>query len=135
MRVNTRIKQSVKRELDHMSRLNGPAGVKVGLPKGSNDYPITGESVINVGFWQEFGTRRMAPHPWMRPTIRENRARYAKLLKQGLKALQQKKASSDRILGRLGSTAKNHLVAKIDKLPLVDTGHLKQSQAWEIVKQ
>lgn len=135
VRTKTKIKSEVKRELDHMSKLKGKAGVAVGLPKGSNNYPKTGESVINVGFWLEFGTRRMRPIPWMRPTIRENRGAYAKLIRQGLLALQQKKASAVTLLDRLGTLAKNHLVAKIDRIPIVDTGHLKQSQTWRVINK
>ena len=133
VRVKSRISSNVQRTLDHMSKLKGRAGVKVGLPKGSNRYPKSGESVINVGFWLEFGTKRMAPHSWMRPTMRENAGKYARMMKQGAKALQQKRVNLHTILSRLGSTAVNDLVAKINQIPIVDTGHLKQSQSWQIL--
>lgn len=116
-----------------MSKLKGPHGVKVGLPQGSNDYPITGESVINVGFWHEFGTKFLPERSWMRSAIRMNLAKYKKAIKKGLRDIQQGRLTSDRFLGRLGLVARDDMRARIDALPLVDTGHLKGAQTWEVL--
>lgn len=133
-RVRSKIKRKVKRELKHMSKLKGDHGVKVGLPLGSNDYPDTGESVINVGFWHEFGTTMGLPErAWMRNAIRDNRKAYKTLIRKGLLAIQQAKATTKEVLGKLGLLGKNHLQASINSIPLVDTGHLKDSQTWEVL--
>ena len=117
-----------------MTKLKGDHGVKVGLPFGSDDYPDTGESVINVGFWHEFGTTRGLPESaWMRTAIRDHRKAYKTLIRQGLLAIQQGKATTKKVLDRLGLTAKSHLQASINSIPLVKTGHLKQSQTWEVL--
>lgn len=133
-RVRTRISRKVRREIKHMTKLKGEHGVKVGLPVGSNDYPATGESVINVGFWHEFGTRFLPERSWMRSSVRINREKYRKFNRKALLALQQMKTTSDQILGRLGLMARDDMVTQINSLPLVDTGHLKQSQTWEVLK-
>ncbi|MEE9382849.1 MAG: hypothetical protein V3V08_05485 [Nannocystaceae bacterium] len=117
-----------------MTKLKGDHGVKVGLPQGSNDYPATGESVINVGFWHEFGTKFLPERSWMRSSIRMNLAKYKKAIKRGLLDIQKKRLTSDRFLGRLGLVARDDMRAMIDALPLVDTGHLKQSLTWEVLK-
>ena len=132
-RVRHRIRRSVKRELKHMRRLRGDHGVKVGLPVGSNDYPDTGESVINVGFWHEFGTKRMPERSWMRSAIRANVKKYKKGIKKGLLEIQKGKLKPAVLLGRLGLSARDDMRAMIDALPLVDTGHLKQSVTWEVL--
>lgn len=116
-----------------MRRLRGDHGVKVGLPVGSNDYPDTGESVINVGFWHEFGTRRLPERSWMRSAIRANVKKYKTAIKKGLLEIQKGKLKPAVLLGRLGLSARDDMRAMIDALPLVDTGHLKQSTTWQVL--
>lgn len=117
-----------------MRRLSGDHGVKVGLPVGSNDYPDTGESVINVGFWHEFGTRFLPERSWMRSAIRANVKKYKAGIKKGLLEIQKGKLKPAVLLGRLGLSARDDMRGMIDALPLVDTGHLKGAQTWEVLK-
>lgn len=122
-----------------MNKLKGDHGVKVGLPLGSNDYPATGESVINVGFWHEFGTnpkngKGVNESAWMRSSIRENRDKYRKFNRLSLRRIQQGKVDKDDELGKLGLKARDDMVESINTVPLVDTGHLKQSLTWEVLK-
>lgn len=42
--------------------------VSVGLNEDAGNYP-DGESVINVGLWNEFGTRDIPQRPWLRSVV------------------------------------------------------------------
>ena len=115
------------RKIDHMSKLKGKHGVKVGLPLGTGFYPKTGVAVIDVGLWHEFGTKTLPERSFLRSAISENHDSYKKLNRANLKLVQQRNLTMDQALGRLGAEAQADVVAKIDALPLVDTGLLKQS--------
>lgn len=127
------VKRTTMRKIEHMTRKTGDHSVKVGLPKGSGSYPKTGVPVINVGLWHEFGTVRMPERSFLRSAIRENRSSYAKLNRFNLKKIQADKMSVKMALGRLGAEAQSDVVAKVNFIPLVDTGLLKQSITYKVV--
>ena len=60
--------------------MSGPDSVKVGLPKGSNDYP-DGTSVIMVGAVQEFGSpsQNVPERSFLRSTVVEKRRAYKRV--------------------------------------------------------
>jgi hypothetical protein len=132
-----------------MTKLRGAHGVKVGLPNGSNDYP-DGTSVIDVGLWNEFGTKHIPERSFLRSGIRQNLDAYRSMNKRHLRLIQFKKMKAAQALGRLGILASGHIVGRIDDVrtppnseqtiaqkgssnPLVDTGHLKQSITHEVL--
>lgn len=134
-----------------MSKLKGAHGVKVGLPKGSNDYP-DGTSVINVGLWNEFGTKHIPERSFMRSSVKENAPKYKKFNKRALLKIQEAGSTPKVELGKLGVVASGDMVEQINTIgsppnalstinkkgssnPLVDTGHLKQSITHEVISR
>lgn len=124
--------------------LKGPNKVKVGLPKGSNDYP-DGTSVIMVGAVHEFGSavRGVPERSFLRTTVSDNRKKYKAFIKKLVKAILDGKIDKEKALGLLGLSLQNDVREKITDIdtpplvsregnPLVDTGHLRQSIIFEV---
>lgn len=119
--------------------LAGPSSVKVGLPKGSNNYP-DGTSLIMVGVVHEFGSPRMGipQRSYLRSTLTGNRAKYKAVLKKlgtGIGTGKLKPVDGLKILGVM---LESDVRSKIDEIktpplknregnPLRLTGHLIQS--------
>lgn len=146
----------VQREIKHMSRLKGKHGVKVGLPKGSGEYP-SGVSVVAVGFWNEFGTKFAPERSWMRSSIRDHLKSYRSINRKSLLAIQQKTMTAARAMARLGQQARDDMIAQIESFtipgladstiaarkrrsggkessrPLEDTGQMKGSVTFEVM--
>ena len=136
--------QAIK-ELEKIAKnLKGSDSVKVGLPKGSNDYP-DGTSVIMVGAVHEFGSpsRNIPQRSFLRSTVSEKRTSYKSMFKKLSKRIVQGKMTKARALGLIGLQVQTDVRAKITNIkdpvlkhrdgnPLVDTGHLRQSIVYEV---
>lgn len=127
-----------------IKNLKGPDLVKVGLPKGSNDYP-DGTSVIMVGAVHEFGShaRNIPQRSFLRSTVQEKRRPYKKLFAKLGGAILLGKMTPEKALNLLGLQAQSDVRQKItdiqdpplkhrDGNPLIDTGHLRQSITFEV---
>lgn len=137
--------ENVIKEIERLNKaFKGPNSVKVGLPKGSNDYP-DGTSVIMVGTVHEFGSpkRSIPQRSFLRSTIQEKRRPYkrmfAKLSKQIVAGTRTLKES----LGLVGLQVQSDVQQKIRDIkspplkhrkgnPLIDTSHLQQSITFQI---
>ena len=124
--------------------------VRVGFPAvktGGVKYP-DGTSVISVGFWQEFGTKRIPQRSFLRSTMIEKRSEYRNALRRSAK----KALRGTDLIGlckRLGLAAVGDVQAKITAIktppnspsaikikgsanPLIDTGFLRSSVTYEL---
>ena len=88
MKSKTKIKKRPDKALAEIERISrefgrGPNAVKVGLPKGSNDYP-DGTSVIMVGAVHEFGSDKMniPQRSYLRSTVVEKKKDYKRLFRK-----------------------------------------------------
>lgn len=148
MKSKTKIKKRPEKALEELERIGkqfgkGPNGVKVGLPKGSNDYP-DGTSVIMVGTVHEFGSesRGIPQRSYLRSTMIEKKRDYKKLFEKLslriIRGMEVKKA-----LGIIGLQAQTDVQDKIETIsspplkyregnPLINTGHLRQSITYEV---
>jgi len=118
--------------------------VKVGLPKGSNNYP-DGTSVIMVGSVHEFGSPEngVPERSFLRSTVFENDKKYLGLTRKlGAKILKGE-ISAELGLGKLGLIVQTDVRQKIVDIkepplvhregnPLVDTGHLLETITYEV---
>jgi len=150
--MGSKFKVKVKRKPDSaITRLrkiaktfNAAGAVKVGLPKGSNDYP-DGTSVIMVGLVHEFGSpsKGIPERSFLRSTIVEERREYKELFTKLTKALLNGKMSMTKALGIVGLQVQTDVQSKITSLespalkhregnPLVDTGHLRRSITYVV---
>jgi len=148
MKSKTKIIHQPNKAIKELNRIaksmSGPDTVKVGFPKGSNDYP-DGTSVIMVGAVNEFGSpsRNVPERSFLRSTMKSKRRAYKSLFKKLAQAIVNGKLTTKQAIGKLGLQVQADVVAKITDIntptlkhregnPLVDTGHLRQSITFEV---
>lgn len=148
MKSRTKIIRSPDKALKELEKLNktliGPDLVKVGLPKGSNDYP-DGTSVIMVGAVHEFGSpsRNIPQRSFLRSTVETGRRKYKGLFRKLAKKIVDGKITKTQALGLIGLQVQTDVRQKITDIkspelksregnPLIDTGHLRQSITFEV---
>ncbi len=149
MKSKTRIKKRPDKAIEELERIGkqfgrGPNGVKVGLPKGSNDYP-DGTSVIMVGTIHEFGSDKMniPQRSYLRSTVVEKKRDYKDMFRKLSYKIIQGNTTVKKALGIIGLQVQTDVQDKITDLdspplqyregnPLVDTGHLRQSITYEV---
>lgn len=149
MKSKTKIKKRPEKALAELERISkefgrGPNSVKVGLPKGSNDYP-DGTSVIMVGTVHEFGSDKMniPQRSYLRSTVVEKKNDYKRMFRKLSFKIVRGDIDLKRALGLIGLQVQTDVVDKITDInspplkyregnPLVDTGHLRQSITYEV---
>lgn len=105
----------------------------------------TGIPVAQVAQFQEFGTRKIPPRPFMRGAIHENKDKWVDFLASQTKSFND----LDLALGRTGELVRNDIIKSIDNFteppnairtilakksshPLINTGFMKSSVTYEI---
>ena len=149
MRSRTRIIRTPEKALKELERISrtfgkGPTGVKVGLPKESNDYP-DGTSVIMVGAVHEFGSDKMniPERSFLRSTVIEKKRDYKALFRKLSFKIITGGMDTKTALGLIGLQVQTDVQDKIvdidspplkyrDGNPLFDTGHLIDSITFEV---
>lgn len=123
--------------------------INVGVPAGKSE--ADGTPVALIAAVHEFGSpqKGIPERPFLRTTIQENRDKYVQLNRRNLVAVLNGKMNVEQALGQLGEVAKGDVQAKIasggfeplkestikrkgSSKPLIDTGQLRQSIAWEL---
>ncbi len=106
-----------------------------------------GEYVASVAFWQEFGTLKVPMRPFFRNAITKNTKKWFSVLENELK----NNADCSLAFNRLGEIAKGDIMQSITSLktppnaestikqkgstnPLIDTGFLRASVSYKVVK-
>lgn len=147
-KLNVRVKnqpdKAIKRLKKIAEAMSEAGTVKVGLPKGSNNYP-DGTSVIMVGSVHEFGSpaRGVPQRSYLRSTMKEQRRAYKALFKKLAKKIAKGEITSEEAMNILGLKVQTDVREKITELkapplksrdgnPLIDTGHLRQSIIYEV---
>ena len=148
MKSKTKVIKSPRKaakELEKLAKsLKGPNSVKVGLPKGSNDYP-DGTSVIMVGTVHEFGSpsKNIPQRSFLRSTVESNKRPYKDMFKKLSIRIIKDQITKKEALGLIGLQVQTDVREKITDIkepelkhregnPLVDTGHLRQSIIFEV---
>jgi len=127
--------------------------IKVGVLSGTGEHSnnTRGQTVAEIAFWNEFGTKWAPARPFLRVTIRENRHLFKRMVKRLYKLIIKGKLSHE-MAQKIIATKAMALVQKkivslqsppnspftVDKKksssPLIDTGELKNSISWDVVK-
>lgn len=126
--------------------------IKVGIVSGTGEHPNAdkGQTLAEVGWWNEFGTRTIPERPFLRTGLNENIDKYRVILGNGLRQILLGQTDERQVLNILGMVAVSDVQAKIVSIssppnaqltvdrkgssnPLIDTGALKQHITWEIV--
>lgn len=123
--------------------------LKIGILSGTGEHPNAdgGQTIAEIAWWNEFGTRTIPERPFLRPGLRDNLPTYRTIIREALRAILGGKLSNEQGLGILGERAKRDVVNKITSLssppnaeatkeqkgsssPLIDTGALRQHINW-----
>lgn len=131
---------------------NSKPFVKVGIVSGTGEHPNAdnGQTLAEVGWWNEFGTRTIPERPFLRTGLHDNIGKYRVILADGLRRILLGETNERSVLGVLGAVAvadvQNKIVSvssppnaqmtidrKGSSSPLQHTGALKQHITWEIV--
>ena len=147
MKSKVKIKKPTKaiKELEKISkRMNSAESVKVGLPKGSNNYP-DGTSVIMVGTVHEFGSpsKGIPERSFLRSTVIEGKSKYKSMFKKVATRIEKGTLNMKQGLNLIGLQVQTDVRQKITDIkdpalknregnPLVDTGHLRQSIIFKV---
>lgn len=131
--------------------LKGNPRIVVGLPSNSMPYP-DGTSVVQVGFWNEFGTDKIPERPFLREALRQNKEEWLKLSRKLYKKAIKEGVPPENVLGILGAQMQLDVQKSLDSgawepnapayakfkaksgktKPLIVTGHLRGSIRWAI---
>jgi phage gpG-like protein len=150
VKSKTRLKKKPDNALRRLRKIaksfKEPGSVKVGLPKGSNDYP-DGTSVIMVGLVHEFGSpsKGIPERSFLRSTVAEEKRSIKRMMAKMAKQILDGKLDADKALQLLGLKVQTDVKAKITDLkepalksrdgnPLIDTGHLRQSIIFQVTE-
>ena len=147
-------------QMKRLSKLRGEASVLVGILSGAGEHPKaeSGQTLAEVAFWNEFGTSRIPPRPFLTRTVREKNY-YKSEFKSALKAYLGGKKSSIVSLNLIGLRASNdvklmitsimtppnapstqrakadksHVTASAVNNPLIDSGSLRAAINYQVV--
>ncbi len=131
--------------------------VKVGLPKEKTSGIAygDGQTVIEVGAFQEFGTKYIPRRSWLRTAVIHNKKEIDRVIKLRFHQMFDGKLTAEKGLNLIGATVRNFVVkgfsnngygtweslagstekAKNSSVALTDTGLLKQSVTWIVEKK
>lgn len=146
-------------EIRRLANLSGRSRVLVGVLSGTGEHPNAdhGQTVAEIAFWNEFGTSRIPPRPFLRRTLREQRyykTEFVKILRGALDG-----RNKFVLLGVLGARAASDVQSTITRIsdppnalstqlrkaapsqvkvsvinnPLIDTGTMRASIKYEVV--
>ena len=123
--------------------------VNVGVPAGRKEKD--GTPVAMVAAVHEFGSpsQGIPERPFLRVSIEANKPKYAKISAAGLRQILRGKSSTDAVLAVMGEAAVGDVKQRIrsgdftplkpatikrkgSSRPLIDTGQMEQSIAWEL---
>lgn len=139
--------KAFKKALQELGQLE----VRVGYQEGLT-YPDENHTpVINVALWNELGTVKSPPRPFIRQTVDNNEAKFQAEMKSAANELANG-ATAEKVLNELGVFAKGLLQKEIkdgnfvanapstikkkgSDRPLIDTGLLRQSANYVIKKK
>lgn len=146
------------REIKRLAKASGSPSVLVGVLSGSGTHPKSGGATIaEIAFWNEYGTTRTPPRPFLGRTIKEHDY-YRKEFGAALGAYLRGEASSVKLLTLVGMRAatdvkamitaimvpenaestriakanKSHVSADEVNNPLIDTGAMRASINYEV---
>lgn len=73
-----------------------------------------GVSVAQVAMWQEFGTGKIPPRPFMRVAVAENTKKWRELMASGAKAILKGTRTLDDVMNMIGTEAENDIARAIE---------------------
>ena len=147
-RVSVKVQRRGGKKLQRLLREAGKGGVK-GVAVGffSTAMYEDGTPVAAVAAWNEFGTETIPERPFFRNALAESERSVGRILQGGLDT--KKMVVDEQLAGRVGAHVQGKIQESITALkeppnapstvrakgssdPLMDTGTLRNSVAWEV---
>ena len=148
VKVTVKVQQRGGKKLQRLLReagKGGVSGVKVGF--FSTARYEDGTPVAAVAAWNEFGTKTIPERPFFRNALAESERSVGRILQAGLDT--KKMVVDEQLAGRVGAHVQGKIQDSITSLkeppnapetvrrkgssdPLLDTGTLRNSVAWEV---
>lgn len=151
-RVTKKILKDIDfRKFDELKRrlTTGKHAVNVGIPEGPKEED--GTPVAMIAAVHEYGSpdQGILERPFLRVAVQRNRLKYVKLNRINLVKMARGQLEVEQALGQLGEMAKGDVQVEIrngdftplkpatikrkgSSRPLIDTGQMVQSIAWEL---
>lgn len=146
-KVKVKIDDKKYRKIEKELLLFGKGWVLVGLFEGEK--LIEGSTIASIGFWNEFGTKRIPERSWMRSWFDANQKRIHKMFIKMTNLIKNQKIDAKTALKRLGEWAVGELKKSIIELrtpanapstirikgssnPLIDTGTMLNTITYKI---
>lgn len=145
--LDPKVFDGLRRRIEH-----GKHQVNIGFPGGQH-HEESDLNVAQIAAIHEFGapSAGIPERPFLRTAIDKNRAAYVALNRQSIVAMLKGGMTMEQALGRLGEQAKADVQKEItagtfaplkpatiarkgSSKPLIDSGQMRQSVAWEIEK-
>ena len=121
-----------------------PGEVRVGFPSGKAQ-----GDVLDIAVWNHFGTRTIPARPFLDNAMRDNRAKYRRLMRASAERMLRGETAIGPVLDILGSVAVADVQAEIVALqdpanapstikakgsssPLIDTGRMRQAVTYDV---
>lgn len=150
------MKRSVLVDRDHgwlnikneMAAMRG-AVARIGLLSKSGKSKKSNASIVEIGFYNEFGTKDIPARPFIRTTADENRTKYVSLFKSEATKIFQGRSTTRRSLELIGLRAQADVRKKIKSIktppnaastirqkgsdnPLIDDGTMLRAVDFEV---
>ena len=149
--MSFKIKQTNTGLIKQLKKQMKSGKVKVGLPKGKSGAYDDGLTVIEVGAINEFGNEKIPERSFVRVPVQQNKIKYMDLARKQAQKIYAGKTTVNDALGILGlfmsdkmkasftdndwqENAQSTINMKGSSTPLIDSGQLRQSITWQIVK-
>ncbi len=149
-KVTVKVQQRGGKKLQRLLReagKGGVSGVKVGFFSTARYDDKRGTPVAAVAAWNEFGTETIPERPFFRNALAESERSVGRILQAGLDT--KKMVVDEQLAGRVGAHVQGKIRDSITALkeppnapetvrrkgssdPLMDTGTLRNSVAWEV---
>ena len=149
-RVSVKVQRRGGKKLQRLLReagKGGVSGVKVGFFSTAKYGDKRGTPVAAVAAWNEFGTKNIPERPFFRNALAESERGVSNILAKGIDT--KKMVVDERLAGRVGEYVQGKIRDSITALkeppnapetvrrkgssdPLMDTGTLRNSVAWEV---
>ena len=121
-----------------------PGAVKIGFPRG------TDSDVLNRAFWNNYGTERIPPRPFMQLSLQRHIDTYKRFFRTHLSDVTFYQDTREQLLSKLGLIGQKHIQREIVILteppnapatiarkgssnPLVDTSEMGQSVTFQVI--
>lgn len=149
--INGRVSsgQGIQRKLmDIQRKLSQQKEVAIGLPASTGNAP-DGTPIVQIGYWNEFGTKYIPERSFLRVPLRANQDEIAAIFRRLMQSVIAGELTLPQALDQIGAkgasisqeaisagidppNAQSTIRRKKSSKPLIDTGAMRQAITWVV---